>query len=96
MAHAPLIYVVAERNSPGFFDVIMPGTFRSPAEEKFLLERLIASPPAVVVWSRQPFDNLASRGLKRSAPRLSRWVAGNYRAIHESPRYRILIPKAAD
>lgn len=92
MAHSPLIYVVAERHSPGFFDVIMPGTFRDPKEQRDFLEHLKEAPPAVIVVPRQPFDNDKKRGLRYSAPLLRRWVGENYRAIHNSPRYRLLVP----
>ncbi len=92
MAHSPLLYVVAERHSPGYFDVVMPGTFRDPREERDLITHLAQSPPAVIVLPRQPFDNDKRRGLRRSAPLLTRWVAGNYRKIHDSPRYRLMVP----
>jgi hypothetical protein len=81
MAHAPLIYVLADRHSPGYHDVIMPGTFRRPDEEQALLERMKITPPKVVVLPRQPFDNMAERGLDASAPKLRRWVARRYEAV---------------
>jgi len=81
MAHAPLIYVLADRHSPGSHDVIMPGTFRRREEEQALLERMKTAPPAVVVLPRQPFDNMAERGLDASAPELRRWVAAHYDAV---------------
>ncbi len=95
MAHAPLIYVVAERHSPGYFDVVMPGTFRSPQEQMDFIEHLEEHPPAVVVWPRQPFDNDKSRGLRVTAPLLWHWVSENYRPRHESPRYRILVRRGS-
>ena len=95
MAHAPLIYVVAERHSPGYFDVVMPGTFRDRREQRDLISRLEQSPPAVIIRPRHPFDGDKMRGLRYSAPLLARWVGLNYRMIHESPRYRILVPRKA-
>ncbi|MFP6655578.1 MAG: hypothetical protein VCB25_08115 [Myxococcota bacterium] len=92
MAHSPLIYVVAERHSPGYFDVVMPGTFRDDQEQFAYLARLEAAPPAVIVLPRQPFDRNPQRGLAHSAPHLLHWVGQHYRAVHDSPRYRILIP----
>ena len=92
MAHAPLIYVVAERHSPGYFDLVMPGTFRDPKEQTDYIAHLEKDRPAVIVIPRQSFDNDRSRGLRVSAPLLTRWVSQNYRAIHDSPRYRLLIP----
>ncbi len=96
MSHAPLLYVVAERHSPGSFDLIMPGTFRSAEEERSTIARLESDPPAVVVWPRQPFDRNRERGLDRSAPELRRWVLDRYRPIADSRFYRILVPRDAD
>jgi len=92
MAHSPLIYVVAERHSPGYFDVVMPGTFRDPEEQRDFIEHLEKAPPTVIILPRQPFDNDAKRGLRFSAPILRRWVGQNYRTVHDSARYRLLIP----
>jgi len=96
MTHAPLLYVVADRHSPGYFDVVMPGTFRRPEEEQGFLERIQDEPPAVVVWPLQPFDGNPNRGLDQSAPVLSGWIADNYRSVANSPLYRILVPKEPD
>jgi hypothetical protein len=96
MTHAPLIYVVTDRHSPGYFDVVMPGTFRRPEEEQGFLERIQNEPPAVVVWPLQPFDRNPNRGLEQTAPVLSAWIADNYRPVLNSPLYRIMIPKESD
>ncbi len=93
MTNAPLIYVLAERHSPGYYDVIMPGTFRSPEEEQGFLERVKAAPPAVVIWPRKHFDDRKNRGLKHTAPDLNRWVKDNYRAVQQTPLYLIVVPK---
>lgn len=91
MAHAPLLYVLTERHSPGYFDVVMPGTFRRPEEEQGFLERIKNAPPEVVVWPRQPFDRNRNRGLEQTAPVLSGWISDNYRSILDTPLYRIMI-----
>lgn len=93
MSHAPLFYVLADRHGPGYFDVVMPGTFRRPEEEQGYLERIQADPPAVVVWPRAPFDHNQSRGLESSAPVLSRWITDHYHSVLDAPLYRIMIPK---
>jgi len=92
MTHAPLFYVLADRHSPGYFDLVMPGTFRHPDEEQGFLERIQNAPPAVVVWPRQPFDRDESRGLEQTAPVLSAWVSEQYHAILDTPLYRIMLP----
>ena len=96
MAHAPLIHVLAERHSPGYFDVIMPGTFRNPEEERSFVEHIAASPPAVVIWPRQHFDKMRSRSLAHTAPALSRWVVERYRPAGESRIYQIMIPRSSE
>jgi len=96
LTHAPLFYVVTERHSPGYYDFVMPGTFRSPEEEQGFLERIQNEPPAVVVWPLQPFDRIRSRGLEQTAPKLSAWVSGNYRSILGTPLYRIMVPVDSD
>jgi hypothetical protein len=96
MTHAPLIYVVSDRHSPGYFDVVMPGTFRRPEEEQDFLEHIKGEPPAVVVWPRQPFDRDETRGLEQTAPLLSAWISDHYRSVLDTPLYRILIPRDTD
>jgi hypothetical protein len=92
MFHAPLLYVLAERHSPGYHDLIMPGTFRSPEEEQAFLQRLEASPPALVVWPRLNFDRMPSRGIRETAPQIGRWVQRNYQ-LADDFWYLIFLPK---
>ena len=96
MAHAPLIYLLANRHSPGYFDVVMPGTFRTVREQTDFIGHLEAAPPAVIVWPRKPFDNDEDRGLPKTARHVGAWVGRNYRSIHHSARYRILVPNTTD
>ena len=92
MAHAPLLYVLSERHSPGYFDIVMPGTFRRPEEESLFLERIQNTPPAVVIWPRQPFDRNRNRGLQQTAPMLREWFLDHYRSILDVRFYRIMVP----
>jgi hypothetical protein len=96
LAHVPLIHVLSERHSPGYFDVIMHGTFRNPEEEQHFVERLAAGPPAVVIWPRQHFDNMPSRSLAHTAPILSRWVFEHYRPAGDSRIYQIMVPRSGE
>jgi hypothetical protein len=96
MTHAPLFYVLTDRHSPGYFDLIMPGTFRRPEEEQGFLERIQKAPPAVVVWPRRPFDQDETRGLEQTAPVLSAWVSEQYHSILDTPLYRIMVPIDTD
>ena len=90
---APLFHVLADRRSPGYFDVVMPGTFRTPQEEIDFVERLRAAPPAVLIWPRQPFDRTPARGLARTAPRLHAWALEHYETLQDAPIYRLMVPK---
>jgi hypothetical protein len=91
MTHAPLLYVLAERHSPGYYDVIMPGTFLSREEERKFLERLKAAPPAVVVWPSAHFDGVRSRGIRRTAPVIGRWILENYHIVGDRMQYMIMV-----
>jgi hypothetical protein len=93
MTIAPLIYVLADRHSPGYRDLVMPGTFRSEEEEQAFVEHVKAEPPAAVVWPRKHFDFMESRGLQSSAPRLSRWIGDHYQVAETNPIYLVLVPK---
>jgi len=96
MSHAPLIYVLADRHSPGYHDIFMPGTFRSDEEQQVFLERLKADPPAVIVWSRKNFDDMPSRGIEKTAHDVGQWVIDNYRDVGSTPHYFVVIPKTSD
>ena len=70
----------------------MPGTFVTADEERAFLDRLKRAPPDGVLWPLAPFDDMPSRSLWRTAPRLSRWVASRYRPIEATPKFLLLLP----
>ena len=103
LSPSPLFHVLAERSGPGYFDVLMPGTFLDEGEELELLAQLEQSPPAAVIWPVQPFDGMPSRSIRRTAPHLARWVEERYegrgprrRWMLMFPRNRLSHPKTAD
>lgn len=79
LSASPMLYVLSERNGPGFADTVMPGTFRDSEEEARFVERLRADPPALVLEAKKPFDNRPENDLDRSMPLLAAWVEENYR-----------------
>jgi hypothetical protein len=87
LTHSPLIYVLARRRGPGFGDVVTPGVFDDPADEREFVDRLKQAPPALVLWPKHPFDGKRSRSLEAHAPLLSKWVADNYVRIG-GPEFR--------
>jgi hypothetical protein len=93
LSAAPLLYVLAERLGPGSRDVVIPGTFRSDAEELAFLERLEQNPPAVVIVPRRPFDQTSERAVQNTAPRVSEWVKQNYERRGDRALYLLLVPK---
>lgn len=78
LGHAPLLHVLSGRRGPGHADVVTPGVFADPEEERRFVERLESAPPVLVLWPDGPFDGLASRSLEVTAPRLSHWVKAHY------------------
>ncbi len=75
---SPLLHAVSGRLGPGYRDVVMPGTFAGGADEARFVERLEASPPALVLWPLSIFDKMPERSLRRTAPRVVKWVLGRY------------------
>ena len=93
LSPSPLFHVLAERSGPGYFDVLMPGTFLDEGEELEFLARLQQSPPAAVIWPGAPFDNMASRSIRRTAPHLVRWVEERYEARGSHQRWLLMFPR---
>ena len=93
MTHAPLLYVLADRHSPGFNDFVMPGVFRDAAAEQKMRDLVEADPPAVIVWPTQHFDRMPSRGINVTAPRLGEWVAREYTSVLKSRDFFVLVRK---
>jgi len=81
LTHAPLLYVLAKRRGPGYGDVVTPGVFADPLDEREFVERLRRDPPELVLWPTHPFDDMPSRSLEAFAPRLTRFVRKNYRRV---------------
>jgi hypothetical protein len=78
LTHSPMLYVLAGRRGPGHGDVVTPGVFADPADERAFVERLQQAPPALVLWPFSPFDRMRSRSLAVQAPLLSQWIAEHY------------------
>lgn len=93
LSAAPLFHVVTGRPGPGQFDIVIPGTFLSEDEEGAFVERLEASPPAVVVTSVKPFDGIRWRAVSVTAPLVARWLRSNYRIDHRTGGYKLWVPR---
>jgi hypothetical protein len=92
MTASPLIYVLSQRRGPGYFDMIMPGTFLNREEELAFLSLLQADPPALVIWPPLPFDRRPDRAVQVVAPVVSRWVLRNYRPTRARGKLTLLLP----
>ena len=92
----PLFHALSGRLGPGYFDVIMPGTFLGEEDEAWFLAHLETDPPAAVVWPERKFDNMNSRSVQRIAPRLSAWVKKRYRRLPiKQNRWIVMVPRQA-
>lgn len=95
LSPTPLFHILSGRQGPGYFDIIMPGTFPDAGMERWFLERLQANPPAAIVWPRRLFDNMPERSIWQTAPLISRWVFQNYvRADGRQHTYIVAVPRA--
>lgn len=92
LSNAPLLHAVTGRNGPGYIDVITPGVFMNQDEERRLIARLDAKPPAVVIWPEHDFDWMPSRSIRVTAPLLTAWVREHYRP-EQGRRSQILVPR---
>lgn len=98
-----LIYVLSERPGPGYHDIVMPGTFLNEDEELAFLGRLDQAPPALVIASYRPFDDIKSRSLEDWAPLLGRWIDARYQVLEtigpfvlKTPRFQAGRPVRAE
>lgn len=93
MAETPMFHVLTGRLGPGYFDVMMPGTFMNDEEELWFLERLKADPPGAVIWPARSFDDMPERDATVTAPRISEWVRANYEmAKGKQHRWYVMLP----
>jgi len=93
LTNAPLLHVLTGREGPGYGDVVTPGVFANPDDERAFVERLEQSPPALVLWPTHPFDWMRSRSIAVIAPRVSRWVVERYERPDRRRRGFILSPR---
>lgn len=91
LTHSPLIYVLANRRGPGYGDVVTPGVFDDPQDLRDFVRRLQQSPPALVLWPKQPFDEMRSRSLEVQAPLLANWVFTHYERVGGDQTREILL-----
>jgi hypothetical protein len=92
MSASSLYYVLSDRLGPGYFDVIMPGTFLSEEEEEGFLAHLKAHPPALVIMPGRQFDGMASRSIWQTAPKVTGWVMKNHRRIGRRGQWMLFLP----
>jgi hypothetical protein len=93
MTASPLYALLAQRESYGSNDIVMPATFLTPEEEIAFLERVKRSPPALVIWSKRPFDKDESKAVERTAPRLAAWVLDRYERWGAVRRHFLMGPR---
>lgn len=92
MTASPMLHVASDRLGYGYRDVMMPGTFVSGDEEVRFVRLLEANPPALVLWPLRVFDAMPERSIRRSAPRVVRWVLARYEMRAFDDEIAILLP----
>jgi hypothetical protein len=95
LSPTPLFHVLSGRTGPGYFDIVMLGTFLTEEDERWFVERLRADPPAAVVWPVRIFDEMPERYVVNTAPLLAAWVFRNYEAVPAEVQrtYIVMIPR---
>ncbi len=93
LSAAPMVHVLTGRPGPGHFDIVVPGTFLDDSEERSFVERLEADPPAIVVVSTQPFDEMRARAVSATAPRVAEWLRTHYRVDVATGDYKLWVPR---
>ncbi len=89
----PLFHLLSGRTGPGYFDVVMPGTFMWEEDEIWFLEHLKANPPAAIVWPLRKFDKMESRSIRATAPRIVEWVRSEYEPLPDQRRWVVMVPR---
>ena len=89
---SPMLHVASDRLGYGYRDVVMPGTFVDPEEEERFLGLLQTSPPPLVLWPLQVFDQMPERSIRRTAPRVVKWVLSRYEMRAFDDEIAILLP----
>lgn len=92
LSPTPIFHALTGRMGPGYYDVIMPGTFLGEEDETWFLELLEKNPPAAVVWPGRKFDEMESRSIRQIAPRVSAWVNRNYAPLPKQRRWIVMVP----
>ena len=85
--------MLSERLGPGGADLVMPGSFLSPREERALIARLERRPPALVIMTELHFDGSRARGPEHSAPRVLRWVKEHYAPAARNLAFETWLPR---
>ncbi|MGE4609256.1 MAG: hypothetical protein AAEJ52_21180 [Myxococcota bacterium] len=93
LSATPVFHALSGRQGPGYFDIMMLGTFLEDEDEIWFLEHLKKNPPAAVVWPGRKFDNMESRSIQHVAPRVTAWVRANYAPLPKQHRWFVMVPR---
>jgi hypothetical protein len=93
LSPTPLFHALSGRSGPGYFDIMMPGTFFEDDDERWFLDHLRANPPAAIVWPARKFDDMDERSVTSTAPLIAAWVQDHYRALPGQRRWIVMVPK---
>lgn len=91
LSASPIYLVLANRRGYPSPDIVMPGTFLTPEEETTFIENVQRNPPAIVIWSKKPFDRDPAKAVAKTSPRLAAWVKTNYELWGKDKRRHYLM-----
>lgn len=93
MTVSPLYLVLANRRGYAAPDIVMPGTFLTPEEERDFIDRVKRNPPALVIWPKKPFDRNPEKAVELTSPELAAWVRANYQMWGLERKHFLMGPK---
>ena len=92
---SPMYLVLANRRGYDAPDIVMPGTFLTPEEERAFMDQVKRNPPALVIASKKPFDRNPEKAVSVTFPELHEWVEANYQMWGLKRKHFLMGPKGS-
>ena len=89
--YAPMIYYLADRENPTYFDAIFPGTFEDEAMEKSFINDIKKNKIRLIVYQDIAFTDKESSRLKNYARPLYDYIMQNYKPAAKFGDYQIFL-----
>lgn len=92
---SPVYLLLADRQGYLGYDLVMPGTFITDAEEQGFLAQIQRDPPDLVIWSKPPFDRDPAKSMHITAPKITAWILARYQMWGLERRHYLMGPKGS-